>query len=256
MQPDFYLSLINLGKVYLARGEIRRGLDILEKLRGQVAGSELEMRVDNEIIKTYLRAGLDTELAAATARFVSHYPDEDATAVFRAVRLAYEGRATAGRALMDSCLAAWRSDPRYAAAPKAQQGLAFTDRQYDAIAADLAGDGPKAAAAWGDALRALQPGTPFYELYYLNYRLAAALRASGRPRDALAVIDPVLATNPRLAESLLLKARCHLDLGETAPAAKALEQLDWALAKADRDLPIVAEAAALRQRLGTGGPGA
>ncbi len=254
MQPDFYLSLINLGKVYLARGELKRGLDVLERLRGQVAGSELEMRVDNEIIKTYLREGMDDALADATARFVSRYPEEDVTAVYRAVRLAYEGRAAAGRALMDSSLAAWHADPRYADSDKARQGFESTDRQYDAIAADLAGDGPRAAAAWGDALRALQPGTPFYELYYLKYRLAAALHASGRPRDALAVIDPMLAINPRLAVSLLLKAKCHLELGEKAPALKALEQLDRALAKADRDLPIVAEAAALRARLGVGAP--
>ncbi len=254
MQPDFYLSLINLGKVYIARYELRRGLDILEKLRGQVAGSELEMRVDNEIIKTYLRAGLDDSLSSATARFVGRYPGEDASAVFRAVRMAYAGRASAGRALMDSCLAVWRADPRYASGAKASQGLESTDRQYDAIAADVAGDAPRAAAAWSDALRALEPGTPFYELYYLKYRLAAALYAGGKVRDALSVVDPMLATNPRLAESLQLKVRCHLALGERDAALKTLGQLDRALAKADRDLPILAEAAELHRLLGVGAP--
>lgn len=254
MQPDFYHSLINLGKVYLARGQIRRGVEIFEALRVQVAGSELEMRVDREVISTYLRAGLLSELGQATARFVARYPDEDAAAVYRAVRLAYMDRAAEGQSVMDSSLVAWRADPAYGKYEKARQGGESTARQYEGIVADLAGDGARAAAAWDAALRILQAGTPRHELFYLHYRLGAALQASNRPREALAEIDPVLATNPRLPEVLLLKVRCHLDLGETAAAAATLSQLEWALAKADPDLPILAEAAAVRARLGGGAP--
>lgn len=252
MQPDFYHSLINLGKVYLARGQIRRGVEIFEALRVQVAGSELEMRVDREVISTYLRAGLLAELGQATARFVTRYPDEDASAVYRAVRLAYMGRAADGQSVMDSSLVAWRADPAYGQYEKARQGVESTARQYEGIVADLAGDGARAAAAWDAALRILQAGTPRHELFYLHYRLGAALRAGDRPREALSEIDPVLATNPRLPEVLLLKVRCHLDLGETEAATATLSQLEWALAKADPDLPILAEAAAVRARLGGG----
>lgn len=254
MQPDFYHSLINLGKVYLARGQIRRGVEIFEALRVQVAGSELEMRVDREVISTYLRAGLLPELGQATARFVARYPNEDAAAVYRAVRLAYLDRAAEGRSVMDSSLVAWRAEPSYGQHEKVRQGVESTGRQYEGIVADLAGDSPRAATAWDAALKILQAGTPRHELFYLHYRLGAALRASDRPREALAEIDPVLATNPRLPEVLLLKVRCHLDLGETEAAVATLSQLEWALAKADPDLPILAEAAAVRARLGGGAP--
>ncbi len=250
MQPDFYHSLINLGKVYLARGQIRRGVEIFEALRGEVAGSDLEKRVDREIISTYLRAELLPELGQATARFISRYPEEDASAVYRAVRLAHLGRVAEGRAVMDSSLAAWRAGPGYGQYEKARQGVESTARQYEGIVADLAGDGARAAAAWAEALRILQAGAPRHELFYLQYRLGAALQASGRPREALAQVDPVLATNPRLPELLLLKVRCHLDLGETDAARATLSQLEWSLAKADADLPILAEAAAMRERLG------
>lgn len=254
MQPDFYHSLINLGKVYLARGQLKRGVEILEALRGQVAGSDLEMRVDREIISTYLRAGLLPELAQATARFVTRYPKEDAAAVYRAVRLAYAGRAAEGRAVMDSSLAVWRAEPGYSQYEKARQGVESTARQYEGIVADLAGDSARAAEAWQAALRTLQAGAPRHELFYLDYRLGAALHADGRPREALARIDPVLATNPRLPEVLLLKAKCHLDLGETDAARATLGQLERALAMADPDLPILREAAAASARLGSGTP--
>lgn len=254
MQPDFYHSLINLGKVYLGRGEIRRGVEILEALRGHVAGSELEMRVDREIISTYLRAGLTPELDQATARFVARYPGEDATAIYRAVRLAYRGQAAQGRAVMDSSLAVWRASPRYRDKHLAQESIESTAQQYEGIVADLAGDSTRAAEAWGSALRILQASAPHHELFYLHYRLAAALRGSGHPRDALAEIDPVLKVNPRLPEVLLLKVRCHLDLGEKEAAESTLSQLEWALSKADPDLPVTAEAAALRRQLGPAAP--
>jgi len=256
MQPDFYHSLINLGKVYLARGELRRGLELLENFRDKVAGSELELRVDREIIVTYLKAGMDEELSRSTARFVSRPAQDEASAVYRAIRLSYLGRLAEGRAVMDSSLAAWRASPPYLDPnrAKARQGIESSANQFDGIAADLVGDHARAAESWAAALRILQPGSAQHELFYLNYRLAEALRLSGRPREALAQIGPVLAINSRLPESLLLKVRCHLELGETEAARQTLAQLEWALAKADADLPVVAEAAKLRSRLGAAAP--
>lgn len=254
MQSDFYHSLINLGKVYLARGELRRGLDILEKLRGQVAGSELETRVDREIISTYLRAGLQDKLADATARFVAHYPDQDTAPIYRAVRLAYLGRSSEGQAVLDSTLAAKRADDVYKRYEKARQGVESTAKQFEGIAADLAGDSPRAAAAWGSALRILAPGAPRHELFYLQYRLAAALNAEGKSREALAELDAMLAINPRQPDALLLKARCHRELGEKDAAIATLQALETALAKADPDLPILAQTAALRKELGVTAP--
>ena len=42
--------------------------------------------------------------------------------------------------------------------------------------------------------------------------------------------------------------------GETAAALQTLAQLEWALAKADADLPVVAETAKLRAQLGAAAP--
>lgn len=254
MQSDFYHSLINLGKVYLARGELRRGLDILEKLRSQVAGSELEVRVDREVISAYLRGDLQDELAQSTARFVERYPEQDATPIYRAVRLAYMGRTPAAQAVIDSALAAMRAGEAYKRYEKARQGVESTSKQFEGIAADLAGDPARAAVAWGSALRILAPGAPRHELFYLQYRLAAALHAQGKPREALAELDAMLAINPRQPEALLLKARCHRDLGEKDGAIATLQALETTLAKADPDLPILARTAALRKELGVSAP--
>ena len=94
MQPDFYHSLINLGKIYLARGQLDKGLDILEKVRDQVAGSELEKRIDREIIIDLPRRGPRraswTGMSAHLHRALSRGPIEPASTA--AIRLAYTGQ--------------------------------------------------------------------------------------------------------------------------------------------------------------------
>lgn len=251
MQPDFYFSLMNIGKVYLARGQIRRGVEVLEALRSQFADSDLEISVDREIIRTYLRAGLMPELDQATQRFVARYPDTEDASIYRATRLVYLGRHAEARAVMDSSLAAGRAAPKYAASEGERIGVEFAAAQFEGIAADRLGERARAAEAWAAAIDILKDKAPQYELFNLRHRLADALRGSGRPREALAQVDPILAVNPRLPELLLLKAGCHRDLGEPEAAALALDQLDRALAKADPDLPVLAQAAALRRELGT-----
>lgn len=250
MQPDFYWSLINIGKVHLARGQIRSGVEILEALRSQVAGSDLEIGVDREIIRTYLRAGLLPELDQATERFLARYPDTKDASIYRATRLLYLGRTGEARAVMDSALTAARADPKYADFEEERTGVEIAALQFEGIAADRLGEKARAAVAWAAAIELLKKKEPDHGLFSLRHRLADALRGSSRPREALAQVDPVLAVNPRLPEFLLLKAQCHHDLGETEAAVRTLAQLDRALAKADPDLPVRAEAIALRRELG------
>ncbi|MBM4129841.1 tetratricopeptide repeat protein, partial [bacterium] len=139
LQPDFYWSIINLGRVYLARGQMRRGVEILDALRTQVAGSQLEIDVDRAIINSFRRSDLDAELDAATARFIARYPDEKSTPVRRAIRLARLGRTDEGRAVMDSSLALIRADSAYARFDAVRRDTDGTVHLYDAMVADLAG---------------------------------------------------------------------------------------------------------------------
>ncbi|MBK8165671.1 MAG: tetratricopeptide repeat protein [bacterium] len=254
LQPDFYFSIINLGRIYLARGEIRRGLEILEALRTHVAGSDLEVTVDRAVIAAYRRSGLDDELATATARFIDRYPEQDITPILRAIRLAHAGRAAEGKAIMDSSLTVRRTEAVYVRYEKARQELEGTAHMVEAMMADLDGDGERAAAAWSKALDLISSVASHEDIFFVKHRLAASLRATKRPREAASILDSVVRINPRLPEVLLLKAQCHLDVAEFESAAATLAQLEAALAKADRDLPILAEAAALRSRLGGGAP--
>jgi tetratricopeptide (TPR) repeat protein len=246
MQPDFYYSLINLGRTYLARGQLSTGLDILEKVRRQVTGSDIEMRVDREIVSAYLVAGLEDQLAAASAAYVVRYPEDGIAGLYRAVGLAYQERYEDSRAVMDSCLTEWRRDKSEGPKQEAQKRtIDSVTEQYDGLVADLRGDHAAAAAHWAAAADAREGETPEFELWYFRYREAAALQAAGKPSAALSLLDPMLAVNPRIINALALKVRCHLDLHEGEQARGTLEQLQRSLGQADADYPARAEAAEL-----------
>lgn len=248
MQPDFYISLINLGKTYLARGQLKRGLDILERVRVEVAGSDLEKKVDNEIVKTFLVSGLERELDRMSAIFINRYPDDDFTCLLRSIRLTYRGQVDAGKAVMDSTLAAWRQSEHYKNYEKARQGIDSAGFQFEALLADAVGNQEAAIWNWQRALEQIA-NAPHHEQWYLRYRLASDLLDTGRVDAALAEIDPMLAVNPRLINVLILKVEAHLALHERESAQKALEQLEWSISKSDQDFPARQTAASLETRL-------
>jgi Flp pilus assembly protein TadD len=237
MQPDFYHSIINLGKVYLARGQLDKGLSIMEKVRAEVKGSNLEQKVDQEIIGTYLIAGLEEDLARTVTDYIARYPKSDVSAFYRAVSLAYMGRFMEGRAVMDSSLAAWREDETYQLFPAYRAFINRREAEFEAIAADVAHDHQSSELHWGRARELFGDKTPVHERWYTHYRYAAALHANGKAREALKVIDPLLSANKRIIPLLILKIHAHIDLKEGESARTTLAQLQRSLKFADEDFP-------------------
>jgi len=236
MQPDFYVSLINLGKTYLARGQLKRGLDILERVRVEVVGSDLEKTVDSEIIKTFLTAGLEEELHRMSAIFIERYPEDQMSCLLRAIRLTYMGQVAAGRTVMDSTMTAWRQGDEYGKYERARQIIDSVGHQFEALLAD-ARDNPEVAAwNWQQALEQ-NKSAPRHEVWYLHYRLAADLFATGKIEAALAEVDSMLQINPRLINVLILNVKCHLALNQDDLAREALKQLQWSISKSDADFP-------------------
>lgn len=255
MQPDFYHSLINLGKVYLARGQIRKGNDILEKVRTQVAGSDLEKRVDREVIATYLDADLPEQIDAMTALYVGRYPDDPSAGFYRAVRLAAAGRPQAGQAVMDSSLAKWRQEPSYKVSKEAQLNIDSAARRFDALVADYNDPAATRVRMWEGTISMIKDHLPFHEQWFYRFRLARALRDAGRPQDALAELEAMLKVNPRLVHCLILAVQCNIDQGAADAARQALSQLEWAISKSDPDFYARERAAALAGTLGGAGAG-
>jgi tetratricopeptide (TPR) repeat protein len=245
MQQDFYPSLINLGRTYLARGKVAKGTAILDKVRQQIVGSDFEREVDLRILTTYLVAEHKTPLAVASRDFIQRYPADPLTPLLRSMVLIGTGHSAQGFAVMDSALAARRASTQYREFAQARVATELFASQYEGLKYDQLGDPDAAATAWAEAVRLMSDNTPFHEQFFHRSRLAGALLAAGQPATALAEIDTMLAVNPRLINVLVLKAQAHVDQSAPQLASAALEQLDWALAGADADYPPRARATAL-----------
>ncbi len=233
IQPDFYHSFINLSQTFLARGMIKQGVDILEKIRSEIAGTGMERRVDIQILHTMMLYGLNDQLAEAAPRFYSKWPEDDDAAFFRAMTLAHKGDFAGSEAVMDSCLASWRSSDAYR---YNQKGIDMAGKRYQALVSDLA-DSPKTRVRHWASLAAMQSDEPMQEQWYYRWKLGQALLDAGKPAKALEQITPVLEINPRRISMLLLAVRCEIALGQTTEARQIVDQAKWALAKADADFP-------------------
>ncbi len=249
VQPDFYHSLINLGKVHLYRGQVAKGVDILEKVRSQVQGSTLERRVDQEIINSFVNSGLDEELGRMTAIFIDRYPRDHTTCFYRGIRLAASGDPGAGHAVMDSCLAVWRKSPAYAGNPRLLKEIDITAARFDAIVADYTASPAVRVKKWRESLDMVRDTRPFYYQWFYRYRLALALHDDGRPAEALAGLKQMLEVNPRLINSLILATQCTIELGDRTAAERRLDQLRHSLADADPDFYGRRRAAELAARI-------
>ncbi len=249
IQPDFYHSLINLGKVHLYRGQIAKGVDILERVRTQVKGSTLEQRVDQEIINSFVNSGLETELNRMTAIFVARYPQDKVTCFYRGIRLAAAHNPAAGRAVMDSCLSQWRQDPAYKNNPTVRQYIESRSSLFDAMVSDYNDSTAIRIQKWRSSLGMVKDIWPFQYQWFYRYRLAQALYDGHQPTAALAELKPMLDVNPRLINSLLLATKCSIALRDKVAAEHWLSQLQHSLVDADPDFYGRERAAELATRI-------
>ncbi|MFT5232068.1 MAG: tetratricopeptide (TPR) repeat protein [Candidatus Krumholzibacteriia bacterium] len=235
MQPDFFASLINLGKIYIARGEVDRGVRVLEKVREQFAGSSFERQVDSSVALTYLIGGLDAEFLNVSEKFVSSFPDDGFSCTLRSVSLLKKNEIESALAVMDSTVLAM-NDYDGEIDDDHRRGIDSATFQFKGLAADAVGDYSTSVSAWRETIE-VNKERPKHHNGYLLLQLAQALYKTGQPKEALVWLDEMLAVNPRMINVLSLKVKCHLAMNDGLDARAALDQLQWSLTNADVDFP-------------------
>jgi len=248
-QPDFYASLINLGRVYVTRGQFYKGMDILEKVRGEIAGTGLERKVDSQIFDTYFVAGVMDEVDRMSAVFIDRYPQDGKTPFLRAMRKAYGNDFQGGQAIMDSTLAVWRIGDEYQRSPRIRLEIDAMARLYDALVADISSDPETRVRVWQNMVSLVEARRPFHEQWFERYHLAQALLDADRPTEALPLLKNMLNVNARLVNPLILVVECNLTLKRLEPARKALAHLHKTISVSDPSYPARAKAADLDRRV-------
>ena len=233
LQPHFHFSYINLGKTYLYRGMIKSGLDIMNQVQEMVAGSELGMSIDQGLMFTFLDMGMDAEVAQITQDYVSRYPEDDLSPYFRSIILAHQNKLSESQALMDSTLAAWRSQEMYHASPKARANVDQAEKRYEGFMADLADQPATRIRKWNSLVADISKNTPAHRQWTARLQLAKAYLDNDQVDKAQELVAPILSANNRLIPALILAVRCDLALKNTQQARLVMEQLKWSIQQSD-----------------------
>jgi tetratricopeptide (TPR) repeat protein len=247
-QPDdFPWSQVNIGNIYLRRGQITKGMQLLTDLRQVLRGTGFERDIAQLTIQALLEHDLLDQLDQHMVQFVQAFPKDENTPFLRAMRMVHRGDAAGARAVMDSTTAALHKESYYTDFESVRRLIDMSRARFDAFAAAATGD-PAAAADQFRKVLTIGAGAPPHQVIFDRYKLAEQLHKLGQDDEARREIDKVLAVNPRTTEALALATEINLKAGNRAAALRYLEMLERSLTVADPNLPVLEKARQLRSQ--------
>jgi len=248
IQPDFFNSLLMLAQIYIEQGRVKKGVDILEKTRDQIAGTKFELHVDYMLVNTYYTHKLDKECGQACVRFFTSHSEFFDSAHFRSYHLVNNGEFDEARAVHDSLIAA---AAEYKWVKESEKGKKWLERKRNCFEANFAeklNELDSAAALWEKCV-VETANLPPHERNGFKTNYAEVLLKLGRHEEAFTQAGEILSINPNLIRPLMTYVSAAASLGRYDEARQAMERLDAILANADPDLPAQATAENLRSQI-------
>ncbi len=242
MQPDFFASIVNLGRIYLEQGKIKKGVKVLEQFRDQIAETDMALNTDVQLTYLYMQHPIPEHSDMAMVRFITTYPENHNAPMMRVYRKLHNGDFADAAAVQDSLLSEFRGSERYQKEMNYRNFVDAFECKANACAASGQGDYTTAAAEWGKCLQ-LRRDRPPHQLCYLRERFADALMEIDRPEQAMQELNLVLKINPRRLRALASAITAQLELDNFDKASKYLAALEKALHNADSDYPAREKAA-------------
>ena len=236
IQGDFFYSLVHLGEVYMYRGQVTKGLEIMEGVRSQIGGSKiLERGIDEFLIQIYFNYDMFDQGLEAIDQYAERNPDHAVTSYFQAIAALVRGdeaRSEEYAAVFRERMTELGADNR-----RIQEQTLRLEHQIAAIDAMLREDWNTAITEWDEVLAHFKTAAP-HETWGVICHQGEAYLASGRPRDAMDRALSILEINPRRIKPLLLLAEAALEADAPDFVRKALHQLDEIMSEADPGLPF------------------
>ncbi|MFH1845607.1 MAG: tetratricopeptide repeat protein [bacterium] len=248
IQPDFFVSLMNLARIYMAQGMIKKGVNILEKLRGEIAGTGYERDIDGILISTFYQYDLKDKLTQALETYCERYASEEDSHYYYAYLMLCHGDVDSSLAVAASFLAKAAEMTDLADNELARQRLARLEHSHRAAVAMSQQDYATAVDEWQLVL-ANSRGVQLYKQFGSLARYAQSLIAMEQYEEALAQANLILSINPRQIPALLAKIEAQMGLEQWEEANTTLKQAVTALNRADNDFPALARADSLYQEL-------
>lgn len=247
-QPDFVHAPMNLAIIHLARGEVPKAIDLIDRVLEVLDGTTLGRGFERQVISRLFFHRLTDHLDAYATRYLAHEPDPRERAFVRVQQLLGRGEAIAALAHLDSLQADHARQAWYPDIPLAAGQVETAFLRMRAIAAEQLGLHDTAV----DLLRrslSIEAGYAPYMRAAERIHLAYNLIPLGDYDEARTQIREALAANPRRAEAVLVAASIEAAEGQIPEALRLLDTLERILARAVDDFPALVDARRLRERL-------
>jgi tetratricopeptide (TPR) repeat protein len=246
--PLFFYSQINIAWIYLMRGQVDKGLELIDQVREEMAGTVFAERTLVDLIDRLFAQRMTGDLVRYADEYLAEYPDGKRRALVRLRKLLGTDQTAAAMAELDSAMTEYRDSKWWGTDARATTRVETNEMRYRAIAAENLGAHQEAAELFRGVLARLKDAPPHYKLFdriHLAYNLIP-LQAYDEARVQVA---EALRVNPRISEGVLVAASIEAAAGEVTEARRLLDTVDRVLERADADYPVLLEAQRLREQL-------
>ncbi len=246
--PLFFYSQRNIGWVYLMRGQVDSGLELLDRVHAEIAGSAVGDELEFGLIDHLFQHRLTGDLETYAQRYLADNPDHKREGGVRLRYLLGTGQTAAATVHLDSMKSIVRGEKWYGTDATATARTEIFEYRYRALAAEQAGAHGEAARLFREVLERLDDAPPHYKVFdriHLAYNLIP-LKAYDEARVQVA---EALRVNPRIAEGVLVAASIEAAAGQVTEARRLLDSVERVLERADADYPVLIEARSLRDQL-------
>ncbi|MFH1845606.1 MAG: tetratricopeptide repeat protein [bacterium] len=248
IQPDFFVSILNLAQVYVQQGKLKKGLKLLHQVREQFEGTNYARLVDYQLVRIYYTMGLTDKFRTAITEFVHKYPEDLTSRFYNSLILAQAGLTEQAEAVCDSFVLAIHEEGGAKGDGVIQQSIRRRELQAKATLAECLGRHEQAADSWRQVLEVLEQFPPHHQ-FGARYRLGINLARINSHQEVLEQAREILAINPNLITVLALQTESALALRELETARDSYGHLESILVGADPDLPLRAHVDSLGQVL-------
>jgi tetratricopeptide (TPR) repeat protein len=235
LQPDFFVSLMNLGNIYMLQGQLTKGSEILDQVYAEV---DIEFRRQNiyeiKIRNYYLHNMFEMTMQTIKERNEAFPDDKFMNAIYDVL----SGNEARGKSSFADFLEEQYARPEISN-PIINEAVQIADYNFRSILARHTGNLDEAIGYMEKILK-LREDNPPHEWVQYRCRLADILYEAGRYSDCATQCFTVLEHYTGRISPLLLLARSAHQLGKDEIARTAMEKLKPLIDVADEEIPAKA----------------
>lgn len=235
IQPDFYVSLINLGNLYMLQGQLAKGREILDQVYEEVDIDFRRQAILEVMVRNYYLHNMFDKTMEIITKRNEMFPEDK---FYLAVAGVIGGHEAEGMTIFADYIEEQYARPELSNAVFLEQ-VQILDHNFRSILARHTGDLDGAIEHLQKILE-LRADNPPHEWTQYRCRLAEIYYEAGRYKECATQAFLILENDSGRIQPILLLARSAHNLGKDDIARQAMGKLKPLMAVVDEEVPAKA----------------